>query len=128
MPQGVLNVVAEDPQEEHVPQDVKPAGMHEHRREGTEGDAGPHLRRGEATRPQQELGAAGRGEEVGDVARNDPPVAEKAVAVELAAQSELVDKDEQVEGDDRQVDVGYGAGTNAIADRYHCLYPVSRKG
>ena len=29
----VLDVVAEDPQEEHVEADVRPAGVHEHRRE-----------------------------------------------------------------------------------------------
>ena len=33
VPEGVLDVVAEDPEEEHVAGDVEPAGVQEHRRE-----------------------------------------------------------------------------------------------
>src|SRR5206468_1930349 len=33
-PERILDVVAEDPEEEHVPEDVEPARMHEHRAEG----------------------------------------------------------------------------------------------
>ena len=42
----VLDVVAEDPEEEHVAEQVRPAAVHEHRREPVSSPAVPHLRAG----------------------------------------------------------------------------------
>ena len=102
-PHRVLDVVAEDPEEEHVPDDVQPASVHEHRGQPRDvpvvADGGP--------------GRAG----ADDLARLVGVLDDRAVEI-----GQLVeDPDREVDRDQRDRDDGERPRRDVVLDREHLL-------
>src|SRR5207245_1890168 len=97
----LLDVVPEDEEEQHVPADVQPATVHEHRREERE----PERVR---TRRLVDLDRRPIGQRedlwTDDVAARRDLRRHRAVPVGEGRIRELIEEDEDVEGDDREID------------------------
>jgi hypothetical protein len=103
VPERVLDVVAEDPEEEHVAEDVRPAGVHEH--------------------PREDALVPGQGVEAG---RKVAGPVERARVVAVAEHvdrharpAQLPEPDEEVRNDQADRDVRGRATWDAVAQGKH---------
>src|SRR5207237_6664574 len=112
VPEGVLDVVAEDPEVEHVAAEVQPAGVQEHRGQQGDVDGQPDLRVG--------VDAAG------DLARHRAPLHDEALEL-LFGQGHLVQESRHVDGDHRIVAVGKApALSGVVTDGEHRASPGAK--
>jgi hypothetical protein len=102
----VLDVVAEDVEEEHVPEDVHPARVHEHRRERPFGPRHVVACRAE-TRAADRAGI------------------ERVVVDAPRARAELPEPDREVRRDQRVRDHGNPAGGDVVEERQHRFDPMA---
>ena len=126
VPHPVLDVVAEDPEEEHVADDVGPAGVHKHRGEDLQelplpGRTDREVRGRGVDAEAQLMPEAGGDEAV--VEEELVPLAADAQVADLddlgGAQREHVDKDGDVDRDQRPVHVRRRAAAGEVGDRDH---------
>src|SRR3989442_12933037 len=99
MAQGVLDVIAEDPEVEHVAQDVQPAAVDEGCCEDGPGLVEPRW----VVQP------------VDEVAGYDTVIEEEAVDIVLG-ERQLVDEDGEVSGDECDIDEREGSRPDGVGD------------
>ena len=93
MPEAVLDIVAEYPQEQHVAEQMHPAAMHEHRREH----------------------GGGIGGRVSENCRDERPFDDEGIAL-----GKLQEKNQHIEADQHEGDAGGRAPLPiVVADRKH---------
>ncbi len=137
--ESVFDVASEDPQIEHVAEEVNPAAVEEHGRKGGApcGDGGGDVGVENADvasfadeeAPFGDFGAAGQ------FAGYETPLEEEDGNVyvvgeeEGAAEVEFVEEDQDVDGDKAVGDVGYGPALNAyVADGYQGVTALRKRG
>ena len=117
----IFDVVAEDPEVEHVPQQVGPAAVQEHAEEHATAE-------GRIERGGHDLRRLQRSIHAREQAGHDRGLLEEALHV--AAHAQLEQEGERVQGDERVVDDGNRAGRDVVAQRDHDsrAWTASRQG
>jgi hypothetical protein len=114
VPQRILDVVAEDPQIEHVADDVhRVERVHEHRGEDR------HQRAREIVQP-----GAGAGEPARHRAELEDERFRRSIPSD--AEGHLVEVDQHVEHDEGDRHQRHGAAGDVVAQRDHCVAPAGR--
>src|SRR5262249_29387969 len=102
-PQRVLDVVSKDPEEPHIPDQMKPAAVQKHHREEGSDGAG-----------KSQLAAI---EPLRHAARDERVFVEHAL--QIGARGQLVEERDRARRDDENRDEGKAAGRIAIPERDH---------
>ena len=112
MPQHILNIVAKDPEIEHVPDNMEPPSMEKQRTE--EGEENRNRIKSFTGEQEKELG--------GDDTKMKDEV------LEIRPKGYLIEKNHDVKNDERYIDKGKGAGRYVILEGNHSVLSLSNQG